>query len=84
MYGVATVSVLSNLNGFNYFKFFYQFIQLFIKLYISPDFAQIFSCFLFQEMAGKLEESNWDQSLKIFSPSYSQSPLLRDFHPPLG
>jgi hypothetical protein len=29
-------------------------------------------------MAGILEESNWDKSLKSFHPCYSQSPLLRD------
>ncbi len=33
-------------------------------------------------MAGKLEESNWDKSLKSFPPCYLQSPLHGDFHPP--
>ncbi len=32
---------------------------------------------------GRILGRNWDKSLKSFPPSYSQSPLLTDFTPPL-
>ncbi len=33
------------------------------------------------ESRGRILGRNWDKSLKSFLPSYSQPPLLTDFHP---
>ncbi len=57
---------------------------LFVNYCLEQAWCRFLSFFTTPERGGRILGCDWDKSLKIFPPCYSQSPLLTDFTiPPL-